>query len=155
MSQNVSPADTIIGFLSERIASSEKKRRRSLVLMNSMKLLRIFSGVLAVLFVALLAAIGNDNAAKFYLNIAAIVCTSLTALGTEISDSFGFEARFKQNVATSGQLRTLKSKFELERSLSSSDSEVDYIRFHDEAVKILSGQQKTFVEHFDKAHKSK
>lgn len=149
-----SPSNVLLKFIEDRIQSCERKRRRNLFFMNFLKLIRIISGTLAVLLVSLLASDGIPNEVNFLLNIGAILCTAVTALGSEILDSFGFQTRFKQNVQSSANLRTLKFKFELARSMSQSDAELDYVGFHDQVVKILQGQAKDFDLEFEK-HKEK
>ena len=144
----------IISLLEERIESCEKKRYRNLALMNSLKAIRVFSSVLAVLFVALIAADGFSGETKFWLNMAAIVCTSLTALSSDLTNTFGFESRFNQNVRMSGELRTLKSQFELEISLLTDDETIDYRSWHARVAEALKGHAAKFDAEFRKAHKS-
>ena len=138
----------LLAFLDDRILSCEKKRRRSMIFMNSLKLVRVVSGVLAVLFVALLAADGFEKDTKF-----AIVSTSFAALGSDISTAFGFESRFKQNVQSSGRLRTLKSKLELDISLLETGEELEYTEWHNSIINVLEGQSIQFDADFEKAHK--
>ncbi|MCT4554449.1 MAG: hypothetical protein N4A53_07165 [Pelagimonas sp.] len=145
----------ILSFLDERIESCESKRKRNQLFMNSLKLIRVVSGVLAVLFVALLAADGFKEETKFILNLAALVCTSLTALGSELASAFGFEKRFASNVWTAGQLRSIKSKFKLELTLLEPNKSLDYRKWHNDIVEILERQSVKFNANFDKAHKSK
>lgn len=155
-SENTDPVGAqgiLFAFLDDRILSCEQKRRRSMIFMNSLKLVRVVSGVLAVLFVALLAADGFEKDTKFVLNIAAIVSTSFAALGSDISTAFGFESRFKQNVQSSGRLRTLKSKLELNISLLETGDELDYAEWHNSIIKVLEGQSIRFDADFEKAHK--
>lgn len=123
--------------------------------MNALKLIRSVSAVLAVLFVALLAAEGFNDEFKFFLNIAAILCTSLVALSSEISSAFGFENRFKQNVQASGRLRSMKSKLQLQLTLLNPAEDFDYIGYHDKILDVLNGQSREFSDAFDKAHKEK
>lgn len=153
--QAQTPQKHILSFIDERIASCESKRSRSLFLMNLFKLIRVVSGVLAVLFVALLAADGFEQGTKFTLNVAALICTSLTALGSELANAFGFEKRFNQNVRTAGQLRSLKSQFELELTLMEQSEGLDYREWHDTIIKILEGQSVRFDADFEQAHKQK
>lgn len=150
-----SPQEILFSFLDERIQSCENKRHTNQVFMNFLKALRVISGVLAVLFVALLAADGFENNVKFHLNIAAIVATSLAALGSDLSTAFGFEARFKQNVQASGKLRTLRSKLELDMSMLKANEEMDYAQWHKTVIEVLNGQSVQFDAEFDKAHKVK
>ncbi|MBS1301047.1 hypothetical protein [Loktanella sp. SALINAS62] len=150
-----SPQKILFTFLDARIRSCESKRRLNSFFMNSLKLLRVVSGVLAVLFVALLAADGFDREIKFGLNIAAIVSTSLAALGSDISTAFGFETRFKQNVQASGKLRTLKSRLELDISMLKSGETLDYAQWHNTIIEVLDGQSVSFDASFERAHKAK
>lgn len=144
----------IISFLDERIESCERKRNRNLIYMNTLKLVRIVAGVLAVLFVALLAADGFEQATKFWLNVSALVCTSLTALGSDLAAAFGFEKRFIQNVQTAGKLRTLRSEFQLAVILADGNDPIDYGGWHNSVRSILEGQSDKFRTAYEKAHKS-
>ena len=150
-----SSQEHILLFLEERIESCESKRRRSLFFMNLLKLIRVVSGVFAVLFVALLAADGFEPETKFILNMVAIICTSLTALGSELSVAFGFEKRFSRNVRTAGQLRSMKSEFELELTLLKPNEGIEYRVWHKSILDVLEGQSVKFGADFDKAHKFK
>ena len=150
---NLSSQEHILSFLDERIASCEKKRSRNLLFMNSLKLIRVVSGVLAVLFVALLAADGFEQETKFILNVAALICTSLTALGSDLATAFGFEKRFNQNVRTAGKLRTLKSRFQLDVTLLKPNETLNYREWHGSVVAILEGHSVKFDADFEKAHK--
>ena len=150
-----SPQEQIILFLDERIESCEGKRKRTLLLMNILKFIRIVSGVLAVLFVALLAADGFKQETKFMLNLVALICTSLAALSSDLATEFGFEKRFSQNVRTLGRLRSIKSKIELEITLLEPKNSLDYRGWHKSIIDVLEGQSVQFDVEFEKVHKLK
>lgn len=138
------PDEILLKYLDERIDSCEKKRSSNKNWMNCYKSIRIGSGWLAVLLIALLVAEAFGENCKSIFNIVALILTSLATLSSTILSEFGYQDRFQQNVKASGKLQTLKSRFELELSLPEKKSKINYEEWFNAIKRVLENQAEEF-----------
>lgn len=154
MSNTVSSKEVFFNFIDERIDSAEKKRKYNQKMMNFLKVARIISGVISVSLVSLISGEWPNNSFQLYLNIAAIIMTAITAISAEIYTNLGYEKRFKQNVRSSGQLRTLKQEVLLDIAKSHEHAySIDYSIYMKKIVQILESQNTKFESEIEKTSK--
>lgn len=140
----------------ERIDSNERKRKRSIWLLNGLKFFKIIFGLSSIFLIALSGKQQFADQLRSFFTLFALTTTTLATLCEELLFAFGYRERYASIVGQTGKIKNLFSEMEVQfklHKLSYPDDDFDPTEYNNKLNGILDSGHKVWVSNQNKDKK--